>query len=64
MTSDGSPYARLKRAIAVGNLALIHATAAELPYVPLRDALGILLVIDAKDEERFEAGAVSYPVRS
>ena len=64
MTSDGSPYSRLQRAIRSGNLALIHATAAELPYVPLRDALAILLVIDAKHEERFEPAAVSYPVWS
>ena len=35
MTSDGSPYSRFQRAIRSGNLALIHATAAELPYVPL-----------------------------
>ena len=53
MTSDGSPYSRLQRAIRSGNLPLIHATAAELGWVPLRDALAILLVIDAKDEERF-----------
>jgi hypothetical protein len=61
MTSDGSPYVRLKRAIQAGNLALIHTTAAELGYVAVRDALGILLVIDAKDHERFEpaAGALS-----
>ena len=54
MTSDGSPYARLQRAIRSGNLPLIHATAAELGWVPLRDALAILLVIDAKDEARFD----------
>jgi hypothetical protein len=64
MTSDGSPYTRLKRAIQAGNLALIAASAAELPYVPLADALAILLVIDAKAEERFEPAAVNYPVGS
>ena len=58
MTSDGSAYTRLRRAIRAGNLALIHVTAAELGYVPLRDALGILLVIDAKNEERFDTAAV------
>jgi hypothetical protein len=46
MTSDGSPYARLQRAIQAGNLALIQAIAAELGYVPLRGGLGILLVIE------------------
>ena len=57
MTSDGSPYSRFQRAIRSGNLALIHATAAELPYVPLPDALAILLVLDARHEERFEPAA-------
>ena len=63
MTSDGSPYPRLKRAIQAGNLAIIHATAAELGWVALRDALGILLVIEAKDDERFEAAAVRWAGR-
>jgi hypothetical protein len=52
-----------RRAIQAGNLALIHATAAELPYVPLEDALGILLVIEAKDDERFERSAVRWAGR-
>ena len=60
---DGSSYTRLQRAIRAQNLALIHATAAERPYVPLRDALAILLVIDAKDEERFEPAAVRWAGR-
>jgi hypothetical protein len=63
MTSDGSAYTRLRRAIENGNLALIHATAAELGWVPLRDALAILLVIEAKDDERFERSAVRWAGR-
>jgi hypothetical protein len=63
MTSDGSAYARLRRAIAAGNLAIIHGTAAELGWVGLRDALGILLVIEAKDATRFEAAAVRWAGR-
>ena len=63
MTSDGSPYSRFQRAIRSGNLALIHATAAELPYVPLADALAILLVLDARHEERFDAAAVRWAGR-
>jgi len=54
---------RLRRAVQAGNLALIHVTAAELGYVPLRDALGILLVIEAKDDERFDAAAVRWAGR-
>jgi hypothetical protein len=63
MTSDGSPYARLVRAIRVGNLAIIEATAAELGWVALRDALAILLVIAAKDDERFEHSAIRWAGR-
>jgi len=63
MTSDGSSYPRLMRAIQTGNLAIIEATAAELGWVALRDALGILLVIEAKDDERFERSAVRWAGR-
>ena len=63
MTSDGSPCSRFQRALRSGNLALIHATAAELPYVPLPDALAILLVLGARHEERFEPAAVRWAGR-
>ena len=58
MTADGSAYTRLRRAIQTGNLAIIHASAAELGYISLRDALGILLVIEREAEERFDAAAI------
>jgi hypothetical protein len=58
MTSDGSPYTGLQRAIQHGNLALTHVTVAELGWVPLRDALAILLVIEAKDDDGVERAAV------
>jgi hypothetical protein len=63
MTSDGSPYTRLQRAIQAGNLAVIRATAAELGWVPMPDALRILVVIEAKDDERFERSAVRWAGR-
>ena len=63
MTSDGSSYSRLRRAIQHGNLAIIHVTVAELGWVALRDALGILIVIEAKDDERFEPAAVRWAGR-
>ena len=63
MTSDGSPTTRLARAIKVGNLAIIEATVAELGWVALRDALAILLVIEAKDDDRFERSAVRWAGR-
>src|SRR4051795_6335380 len=63
MAEHGSPYTRLQRAIRSGNLPLIHATASELGWVQLRDALAILLVIDAKDEARFDSAAVRWAGR-
>ena len=63
MTSDGSAYARLRRAIQNRNLAIIATTAAELRYIGLRDALGILIVIEARAEERFDAAAVRWAGR-
>jgi hypothetical protein len=63
VTSHGSAYSRLRRAIQARNLAIIHATAAELGHVGLWDALGILLVIEARDDERFDAAAVRWAGR-
>jgi hypothetical protein len=63
VTNDGSAYSRLRRAIQTRNLAIIRATVAELGHVGLGDALGILLVIEAKDDERFEAAAVRWAGR-
>src|SRR3954452_12227664 len=63
MTSGGSPYARFKRALLTGNLALVHAAAAELPAVDLGDALGICLLMSARDDERYERAAVRWVAR-
>jgi hypothetical protein len=60
MTSDGSPYARLKRALELGNLLLVRATAAELGWITLPDALAILELIEEHEEERFDAAAVRW----
>jgi hypothetical protein len=63
MTSDGSPLARLRRAIQARSLPLIRVSVAEIGHVGLPDALGILLVIEARDDERFEAAAVRWAGR-
>jgi hypothetical protein len=60
MTSDGSAHTRLRRAIQAGNLAIIHVTAG---FITLRDALGILMVIEREAEERFDAAAVRWAGR-
>jgi len=63
VSSTGSPYARFKRALASGNLALVHAAAAELPRVALHDALAICLLMSDRDDERFERAAVRWLAR-
>jgi hypothetical protein len=42
---------------------MIHAAASDLGWVPLRDALAIVLIIDSKAEERFDAAAVRWAGR-
>ena len=63
MTSDGSARTRLRRAIQAGSLPLIRVAVAELPHIDLRDALGILIVIETKDETRFDTAAVRWAGR-
>jgi hypothetical protein len=58
--SDASALTRLRSAIGAGSLPLIRVAAAELGRIHLRDALGILIVIEDKDEDRFEAAAVRW----
>jgi hypothetical protein len=64
VSSTGSPYARFRRAVATGNLSLVHAAAAELPHVDLQDALRICLLMSAQDDERFERAAVRWLARA
>lgn len=63
VSSQGSPYARFKRAIDTGNLRLIRLTAAELPGVQLHDALAILPVIAAKEPAKYERAACRWLAR-
>jgi hypothetical protein len=53
VTSQGSPYARFRRALATGNLLLIRAAAAELPQISLDDALIVCVAIRDAKPERF-----------
>ena len=53
VTSDGSPYARFRRALATGNENLVVAAARELPQVALDDALRICLVLRSGDRGRY-----------
>ena len=60
MSSEGSPYARFKRALRTGNLALVRAAAGELTDVRLDDALLIACLIEEHDAEQFERAAVRW----
>jgi hypothetical protein len=60
VTSDGSPDARFRRALATGNENLVVAAARELPQVALDDALRICLVLRSGDPGRYERAAVRW----
>ena len=60
MTSDGSTYARFRRALDVGNELLVIAAARELPRIALDDALRICLLLRGGDPDRFERAAVLW----
>jgi hypothetical protein len=63
MTSEGSPYARFRRALRIGRLSMVYAAAAELPQVDLDDALAITLLIERQDPERYERAVVRWLAR-
>jgi hypothetical protein len=60
VTSEGSPYARFRRALETGNELLVLSTARELPQVALDDALRICLVLRDGDPRRYERAAVRW----
>lgn len=60
VTSDGSPYARFRRALDIGNEALVLAAARELPHIALDDALRICLVLRDSDPGHYERAAVRW----
>jgi hypothetical protein len=60
VTSDGSPYARFRRALETGNELLVLSTARELPQIALDDALRICLVLRDGDRDRYERAAVRW----
>jgi hypothetical protein len=60
MTSQGSPHARFRRALATKNLLLIRAAAAELPRISTAEAAAILLVTEQVTPDRYEATALRW----
>ena len=60
MTSQGSPYARFRRALDNGQLTMVRATAAELPRVALDDALRVCLLIRDQDPDQYDRAALRW----
>ena len=63
MSVKGSSYAHFRRALASGHLHLVRQAAAELPRVPLEDALAVVLLIGRREPERLERAAVRWLAR-
>jgi hypothetical protein len=63
VTSDGSPYARFRRALANGQLPMVYAAAAELPRVDLEDALEVCVLMARDGHPAFERAAVRWVAR-
>src|SRR4051812_16726148 len=63
MTAQGSPLTRLRRALEHRNPLLALATAAELPRVPLPEALAICLLLLETQPQRFEKAALRWHAR-
>ena len=63
MTSQGSAYSRLRRALERGNAVVAWAAAAELERVPLADALALCLLLVRSDPARYERAALRWHAR-
>jgi hypothetical protein len=63
MTSQGSAYARFRRALKTGNLTLIRNAAAELPRVDLGTAVAACVALRQGELERFERAALRWLAR-
>jgi hypothetical protein len=60
VTSQGSPHARFRRALATGNPTIAWAAATELPHVALADALALCLLLVDVDRPRYERAVVRW----
>jgi hypothetical protein len=57
VTSQGSPYARFRRALGTRNPNLALAAAAELERISLADALAVCMVLATAGDRRFSRAA-------
>jgi hypothetical protein len=59
----GSPYVHFKNALARGDLTVIRLAAADLPRVPLKDALRVCVLMAEQDHQAFERAAARWLAR-
>lgn len=64
MTSQGSAYARFRRALLSKNLVLVDAAATELATIGLDDALRILVLMAEKRDPRYPRAAARWAGRA
>jgi hypothetical protein len=60
VTSDGSAYARFRRALDQGRLAPVITAAAELPRIGLDDALEVCVLMARESHPAYERAAVRW----
>ena len=63
VTGQGSAYPRFRRALAAGNLTIVRAEAAELPYIELADALRIAALMATQRDRAYERAACRWVAR-
>jgi hypothetical protein len=56
----GSPYARFRRSLETGWVAVVLTTAAELRYIELDDALEVLILMACERDPRFDRAATRW----
>jgi hypothetical protein len=62
VTSQGSPYGRLRRALDIGNPTIALAAAADLDFVSLPDALELVLLL-VDEPGKFRRAALRWHAR-
>jgi hypothetical protein len=60
VTAQGSPFTRLRRALAGGDLLAARTAASDLPHVGLDEAAALLVLIAREDPEKVDATAVPF----
>lgn len=63
VTAEAHPGARLRRALAAGNLTAAEQAAFEVAFVPLSDARALVELYAEKGDGKYERAALKYLAR-